>query len=67
MQDMVCCPCPEGHTMIDLDFCGYLSLPGSSLGESLDAAGCDACIAAYDRDCGSSDEPGEAGVAGAHE
>ena len=48
--------------MIELDFCGYLSLPGSDLGECLDAAGCDACVAAHDHDCHGGDEPVDADV-----
>jgi hypothetical protein len=30
--------------MIDLEFCGFTSWPGNSLGECLDAAGVDASV-----------------------
>jgi hypothetical protein len=55
-----------GHNMIELDFCGYLSLSGSGLGECLDAAGSDACVAAHDHDCHIGDEPGDADVVDVH-
>jgi hypothetical protein len=37
---VVCClPSKEDHAMIELEFCGYASLPGSHLAECLDASG----------------------------
>ena len=36
--------------MIELEFCGFASQPGSSLGECLDAAGIDASVGKYDQD-----------------
>ena len=41
--------------MIELEFCGFVSQPGSSLGECLDAAGVDASVGKCDQDDANAD------------
>lgn len=51
--------------MFELDFCGFASLPGSSLGECLDAAGIDASLAGHGRRLAVDDAPSrDEGAAG---